>query len=272
MKKDIARLTVSQFAKLHHVNKRTLHYYDSIGLFSPKFKGDNDYRYYDYSQSMDFEFILMLKEVNLSIEEIKAFVHGFDEEKFLEMAKAKQKEIGEKIEKLRRVKAVLSQKQEQLLLCQNINDMDIRIENFRKEELLTVPYKFENDDFMEVFRYVQDTWSPEQYRNGIGSYIFLEKASEGQFESYDGLYSPVLKREKNGQVVKRPGGKYLCGYLKGPWSRLPVLYDKMFSYAREHSLLLTGYAYEKGMNDFMIGSEENYVTQIAIKIHNIPDS
>ena len=33
MKKDIARLTVSQFAKLHHVNKRTLHYYDSIGLF-----------------------------------------------------------------------------------------------------------------------------------------------------------------------------------------------------------------------------------------------
>lgn len=91
MKKDIARLTVSQFAKLHHVNKRTLHYYDSIGLFSPKFKGDNDYRYYDYSQSMDFEFILMLKEVNLSIEEIKAFVHGFDEEKIFRDGKSETK-------------------------------------------------------------------------------------------------------------------------------------------------------------------------------------
>lgn len=27
------RLTTAQFAKLHEVNKRTLHYYDDIGLF-----------------------------------------------------------------------------------------------------------------------------------------------------------------------------------------------------------------------------------------------
>ncbi|MFR1481178.1 MAG: MerR family DNA-binding transcriptional regulator [Hydrogeniiclostridium mannosilyticum] len=31
--------TTGQFAKLNGVNKRTLHYYDEIGLFSPKSKG-----------------------------------------------------------------------------------------------------------------------------------------------------------------------------------------------------------------------------------------
>lgn len=30
---EIIKLTVSQFAKLHNVNKRTLHYYDEIGIF-----------------------------------------------------------------------------------------------------------------------------------------------------------------------------------------------------------------------------------------------
>lgn len=58
MKKEMIKLTIAQFAKLHNVNKRTLHYYDHIGLFSPAYKGENGYRYYDYSQSIDFEFNL----------------------------------------------------------------------------------------------------------------------------------------------------------------------------------------------------------------------
>ena len=44
MKKSKIQLTTAQFAKLHEVNKRTLHYYDTIGLFSPDTKGDNGYR------------------------------------------------------------------------------------------------------------------------------------------------------------------------------------------------------------------------------------
>ena len=47
--------TTGQFARLHHLNKRTLHYYDEIGLFSPAFKGENDYRYYTWQQSADLE-------------------------------------------------------------------------------------------------------------------------------------------------------------------------------------------------------------------------
>lgn len=44
-KEDFSKLTTAQFAALHEVNKRTLHYYDSIGLFSPETKGDNHYRF-----------------------------------------------------------------------------------------------------------------------------------------------------------------------------------------------------------------------------------
>ena len=40
-KEDFSKLTTAQFAALHEVNKRTLHYYDSIELFSPETKGDN---------------------------------------------------------------------------------------------------------------------------------------------------------------------------------------------------------------------------------------
>ena len=73
MKKSFKSLTTAQFAKLHGVNKRTLHYYDDIGLFSPRAKGENGYRFYDAAQSLDFEYIRMLKELNMSIDEIAAY-------------------------------------------------------------------------------------------------------------------------------------------------------------------------------------------------------
>lgn len=38
MKKSKIQLTTAQFAKLHEVNKRTLHYYDTIGLFFTRYK------------------------------------------------------------------------------------------------------------------------------------------------------------------------------------------------------------------------------------------
>ena len=104
MKKSFKSLTTAQFAKLHGVNKRTLHYYDDIGLFSPRAKGENGYRFYDAAQSLDFEYIRMLKELNMSIDEIAAYREAPTPARFLEIASAKEEEIGRQIKKLRRKK------------------------------------------------------------------------------------------------------------------------------------------------------------------------
>ena len=40
----------------------------------------------------------------------------------------------------------------------------------------------------------------------------------------------------------------------------------MLKYAKEHSIELVGYAYERGLNDLAINDENKYVTQILIKI------
>lgn len=268
MQQETIRLTTAQFAKLHNVNKRTLHYYDDIGLFSPCHKGENGYRYYDYSQSIDFEYIRMLKEINLSIEEIKDFIHSFDEQKFLETVSRKQKEIDTEIRKLKAVKSVLNQKREHLLLCQQISDMHIEIADLKEEYLLTVPYEFEEDSPIKVFKYIQSVWSPEQYRAGVGSYLSLDKIQAGEFNKYDGLYTVITEHRKKNGFMTKPKGAYLCGYLKGGWGRLPELYRKMLSYADEHKLRLIGYSFERDLTDYTIASEKEYITQIMIKIGN----
>ena len=39
MRQNTVKMTTAQFAELHGVNRRTLHYYDDIGLFPPAKRG-----------------------------------------------------------------------------------------------------------------------------------------------------------------------------------------------------------------------------------------
>ena len=44
-------LTSGEFAKMNGINKRTLHYYNDIGLFRPEMIDENGYHYYSRFQA-----------------------------------------------------------------------------------------------------------------------------------------------------------------------------------------------------------------------------
>lgn len=118
MRQNTVKMTTAQFAELHGVNRRTLHYYDDIGLFSPCQKGENGYRYYDASQSIVFEYIRMLKELNMSIAEIADYCKHPAPEKFLQIADRKEAEIDLEIRRLKRARNILKTKKAQVRLCE----------------------------------------------------------------------------------------------------------------------------------------------------------
>lgn len=262
------RMTTAQFAKLHEVNKRTLHYYDSIGLFSPSRKGENGYRYYENQQSLNFEYIRMLKELNMSIEEIKTYVRNPNPEEFLRIAEQKIREIEMETARLERTRQVLFQKKQQIERCETLHGEEICFTECEEEHYYAAPFPFTEEDWQRLFLYVKDIWGIEQCRMGIGSYLAVEKAEAGEFEQYDGLFTPAWKETEASEVLVKPAGRYLCGYQKGIWEKLPKFYEKMFQFAKEAGVELTGYSYEIGMNDFVIAREEDYVTQIMIRIRD----
>ena len=68
-------LTIGQFAAMHGINKKTLMWYDEIGLFKPAaINPQNGYRCYNYHQSPILETILLLRELDVSIAEIQYFM------------------------------------------------------------------------------------------------------------------------------------------------------------------------------------------------------
>src|SRR6266542_1290239 len=72
--------TVKQLSKLAGVTPRTLYHYDAIGLLKPSRVGSNGYRYYGDESVLRLQQILFYRELDFSLEEIKAIVDepGFD--------------------------------------------------------------------------------------------------------------------------------------------------------------------------------------------------
>lgn len=127
------RLTTAQFAKLHEVNKRTLHYYDDIGLFCPLTKEENGYRYYDISQSIDFEYIRMLKELNMSIKEIEMYRKQPTPDNFLKIADTKEQELDKEIRKLKNIKRILQAKKEQIVFVKVYKNKKLELKNVNQK-------------------------------------------------------------------------------------------------------------------------------------------
>ncbi len=269
MRDKSGKLSVSEFAKLHEVNKRTLHYYDKVGLFEPKYKESNHYRYYDCTQSIHFENIRMLRELNMSIDEIKRYLAHPDIDDFMKIADDKINELNRAAIQIERTIAILEKKKQQLELCRKVRSGDIRLVEREEEYLIQTRITSKQNKIPEMMAHLKKVWEIEEYKVGCGSYISLDKIREKKFERYDGIYTPIQKRIIDPDFVILPRGRFLCAYHIGRWEKLPHFYENILAFAREHKIELIGNAYELGLNEFVIKSREDYLTQILIQIQNM---
>ena len=88
------------FAKRAGVNKRTLHYYNDIGLFCPEVIEENGYHYYTCFQFAQLEMILTLRKIGLSIEEIREYASSPSDDSFSRIMEKRKLWIEESIQQL----------------------------------------------------------------------------------------------------------------------------------------------------------------------------
>ncbi len=67
-------LTVKQVAKISGVSVRALHHYDEIGLLKPASIGRNGYRYYGRDELLRLQQILLHRELDIPLGEIRAIL------------------------------------------------------------------------------------------------------------------------------------------------------------------------------------------------------
>ena len=270
MEKTEKLLTIGQFASLHGINKKTLMWYDQIGLFKPAaINPANGYRCYSYRQSPILETILLLRELDVSIDEIQGFMKNRSAENLKCLLDEKIAALDLQIVHLEALRNTLRNHQQNMttLLTMDLSQISL----VEKEEccLITVDIDRDTSFEKEVELITAET---ARYQLGrlhdasYGSMIPVSSLLMGNFYNYTCLFVeiPFLKQKKG--LHTKPKGKYLRAFHKGSWDNIPKRYEAILEYARNQGLTLTGFSYEKGINEAVIDRIEDYIVQIEIPI------
>ena len=270
MEKKSRLLTIGQFAALHGINRKTLMWYDQIGLFQPAYiHPENGYRYYSYYQSSILETILLLRELDVSIDEIQEFMHS-------RSAASLERLLGEEIAELERTMAHLRAVRKTLVNhrrnMQTLLSMDLsEISLVEKEErrLVTVDISPETSFDRQVEMITAETRKYQLRRLHDASYGAMIPAAElyrGNFDAYSRLFIEIPLPVTTAGLHRQPGGTYLRAFCKGPWDVLPERYREILDFAEERGLVLSGFSYEMGINESVIDRIEDYIVQIEIPV------
>ena len=270
MDKKDKLLTIGQFAAMHGINKKTLMWYDEIGLFKPaSINPENGYRCYNYYQSPILETILLLRELDVSIQEIQDFMKNRSAASLKSLMEDKIADLNLRIAHLQVVRTTLCTHHRNMSTLLTMDLSEISIVERKERSLVTIDIHRETS-FEEKVELI--TAETEKYQLGrlhdasYGSMIPVSSLLAGNFDDYSKLFIeiPFLTYQKGLHIP--PNGKYLRAFHKGDWDKLPQRYEEIFAFARKHNLKLHDFSYEMGINENVIDRIEDYIVQIEIPI------
>lgn len=269
LKEENKLFTIGQFADLHEINKKTLMWYDEIGLLKPACIKENGYRYYSYQQSSTLETILMLRELNVSLDEIKNFIEHRTIDSFDYLLKEKITELNETISHLKSIQKVLSNHRRNMEMLRSLDVSAIELVQKQSCFLVSVEVNANTSFEKEVGKVIAQTKKYQLHRlhdASYGSMIPVENLLRGKFDDYTALYIEMPYPISKKGLHLQPAGTYLRAFCKGSWDKIPGKYKEILDYADKQGLLLYGFAYETGINELVIDGMDEYITQIEIPV------
>jgi len=262
-------LRIAELAKLVDINKRTLHYYDEIGLFSPEFKGENEYRYYTLKQVFDLSLILSLKELNMPLAEIKKVLSG-DFHDFKLSLQSRLSDVDRKLEELERIRHTIDRKLHYISIAERPH-MEVELISCTADHLV-LSHPMENrsptDWIMDAIAFVHDKDLHFLANNEYGTLIDVDKKLENPFtEQYDYFYIKAASAES--ATHTKPAGSYLRIVFQGPEEELHHPYRKLIDFSRQHDLPLDSYFYERALHDTVYDNQTNLITEIQVRVKSV---
>lgn len=220
-------LTTAGFAKLAGVNKKTLHYYDEIGLFRPARVNEKGYRFYSPAQLDRLALIVTLKDLGVPLKEIGAYLCCGDLAQVDEILARQSRELDRRI-------ALLARRREMLEALRRQNRAFLDWCGKGPQRLLREPERIAvlmgreemEHSHVVIVNYLTD---------GPGTGLCVE--GEDRF---------LYQKQADGPILV-PGGAYLCLYemARGhhPWDWLASRREQLQSYAGTRGWRLDGRAF-----------------------------
>ena len=123
--------TIGQVTKMYDISHDTLRYYDKIDLLKPSIKKENGYRYYTIREIELLEIILVAKQLEIPIKDIKKIIEKEDIKEYEKLFERHEKFLEAEIKKMTKLKNQV----------ENSKNIAIQMEHFINEDEIELKYE-----------------------------------------------------------------------------------------------------------------------------------
>ena len=260
-------MSISEFARISAVCRKTLIWYDNTGLFSPAFTDSKGYRHYSYEQIYTISVIQMLLELGASHAQIKEYMKSSSPSAERQMLMERKAMIGRQMDRLACALDVISTRLEVLDEAEGcVAGLTLRhlaaSPVFISRNLESIPRSTLSDDvWMDFYTTCEENGNGFGYPEGF--MVAKEDVESGHCDRIIHIVSYVGDRKHaNGSM---PEGDYAVYYGQGNLDDTSGAYRQISSFIAEHGLVVAGPAWEKRLIDES-GAKDRLAQRIRIAV------
>lgn len=248
MSKNIQNyFTTGELSQLCKIPRKTLLYYDKLGLITPELVDENGYRYYKRSQMFLLQLILTLRQLDVPIARIKDYLANRSPQNYSELGKL------DHIADITLDKIMLVHEQARYLYLSNATEEN---ECFKKRSthIAQMFSNLQNDITLTTngFGYIYDTEILQDFSTKhLKHYYYM---------LHDKLATP--------HCHQKPEGDYLTLYFQGVYMFNNKKYLQMLAeYCNEHQLTPISPLYVTSLCDYWLtGDTDKYIYKLELQI------
>ena len=261
--------TTGEFARICNVPKHVLFHYDKIGLFTPAIIKDNQYRYYSHHQYETFAIITILKNIGMSLQDIKIYLENRTPIMLIDLLNSKEIELDNQIKKLKHAKEFIKSIRSTTYDALKADVNQVSLEYFDEEILLCSddtdnPTGKQFASYMEEYvHFYNSNYLASEDR--VGAILSIEDIQNGEYTNFQYLFTRSKKRHLKNTKIKK-SGYYIVAYHKGDYPLMHTAYKRALSYAKENNITLGKHAYEEYIiSEIAERNSANYITMICFE-------
>lgn len=263
--------TTGEFARICGVKKQTLFHYDEIGLFSPAYTDENGYRYYSHQQFDLFMVILALKDLQMTLKDIKFFLDTRTPDSLITLFQNQKRTLDIQIKNMCNISNMMNTKIKLVKKASSINPSSINVE-YKEKEFLKLSDSFENKSEKEklfiISKHIKYR-KEHQFHCGhaVGGMVKKDVLLHSNKTDYAYYYTKIDQPKPEDVVYEKPEGYYIVAYHHGHYNTTYKSYQRILSYAKDHNYKLGQYSYEESLIDEVSTNDPNqYLTQILVHV------
>ncbi|MGG5331533.1 MerR family transcriptional regulator [Enterococcus sp. AZ163] len=262
---DLDYLSISAFALKSGVQRKTLIYYDQIDLLKPQKVNEKGYRYYHYHQLYQTSMIRFLKDIGLSLKEIKEYMLTKSPKKIIDLLNEQKLLVTEKQHYYNDLNQMIDLQIQSL--SQNIipDAKELTIIAYDRVPLLLSPVKNKapnfrsSDSITEFYRYCFSKGYDFPYPMGL-MVSDIDMSESPPFTKIT-FYAKVPESEDC-----RSKGNYLVKYIRG-YKQQEQAYKEMVAYAAANNWKIVGDLYIDFIANELISADfDHFLNKMMLQV------